>query len=35
MAKNGNLIRRPFGIGPGVVLNGFDEAAWTEAFARV
>lgn len=34
MAKNGNLVRRPFVIGPGVALNGFDEAAWAEAFAR-
>jgi len=31
MAKNGNLVRRPFVIGPEVALVGFDEAAWAAA----
>jgi len=28
LAGNGNLVKRPFAIGPGVALTGFDEAAW-------
>jgi arsenate reductase len=28
LAGNGNLVKRPFLIGPGVALVGFDEAAW-------
>ncbi|HEX3731056.1 MAG TPA: Spx/MgsR family RNA polymerase-binding regulatory protein [Opitutaceae bacterium] len=31
MAKNGNLVRRPFLLGPGVALVGFDEEAWAAA----
>jgi arsenate reductase len=31
MAKNGNLVRRPFVLGPNVALVGFDEAAWGAA----
>jgi arsenate reductase len=26
--RNGNLVKRPFLLGPGVALVGFDEAAW-------
>ena len=32
LAGNGNLVKRPFAIGAGVALVGFDEAAWTAAF---
>ena len=28
LAKNGNLVKRPFAIGQDVHLVGFDEAAW-------
>ena len=28
LAANGNLVKRPFLIGPGVARVGFDEAAW-------
>lgn len=28
MAKNGNLVRRPFVLGPNVALVGFDESTW-------
>jgi arsenate reductase (glutaredoxin) len=31
LARNGNLVKRPFAIGPGVALVGFDEAKWAEA----
>jgi arsenate reductase len=31
LAGNGNLVKRPFLIGDGVTLVGFDEAAWTQA----
>lgn len=31
LAGNGNLIKRPFLIGPGVALTGFDEKAWSGA----
>jgi arsenate reductase len=34
LAANGNLIKRPFLIGKGVALVGFDEAAWTAARLR-
>lgn len=33
LAGNGMLVRRPFVIGPGVGLTGFDEAKWTTALA--
>lgn len=33
LAGNGNLVKRPFAIGAGVALVGFDEAAWTAALA--
>jgi arsenate reductase len=33
LAGNGNLVKRPFAIGEGVHLVGFDETRWTAAFA--
>ena len=35
LAGNGNLVKRPFLIGPGVALVGFDEAEWTAALDSV
>lgn len=32
LAGNGNLVKRPFVLGDGVALTGFDEAAWASAF---
>lgn len=32
LATNGMFIKRPFVIGPGVGLVGFNEPAWAEAF---
>ena len=34
LAKNGNLVKRPFVLGPGVALVGFDERAWTATFPK-
>lgn len=34
LAGNGNLIKRPFAVGPGVALTGFNEAAWQAAFPQ-
>ena len=31
LAKNGNLVKRPFAIGKDVRLVGFDEEAWEKA----
>jgi arsenate reductase len=31
LASRGNLVKRPFAIGAGVHLVGFDEAAWAAA----
>jgi arsenate reductase len=31
LAGNGNLVKRPFVIGPAVALTGFDEKAWSVA----
>ena len=33
LARNGSLIKRPFLIGAGVALVGFDEPAWAQALA--
>ena len=33
LAGNGNLIKRPFLIGPGVALAGFNEDEWRAALA--
>jgi arsenate reductase len=32
LAQNGNLVKRPFMIGEGVCLVGFNEKAWAAAF---
>ena len=34
LAGNGNLVKRPFLLGPGVALTGFDEKAWAAALRR-
>jgi arsenate reductase len=34
LAGNGNLVKRPVAMGPGVALVGFDEAAWRAALAK-
>jgi arsenate reductase len=34
LAANGNLVKRPFAIGPGVALTGFDAAAWQAALRK-
>ena len=34
LAGNGNLVKRPFALGDGVALTGFDAGAWEEAFSR-
>lgn len=31
LTGNGNLVKRPFLLGDGVALVGFDEAAWSQA----
>lgn len=31
LAGNGNLVKRPFAVGPSVHLTGFQEGAWREA----
>ena len=33
LAGNGNLVKRPFALGDGVALVGFDEATWCAALA--
>jgi arsenate reductase (glutaredoxin) len=33
LARNGNLVKRPFVIGQGVALVGFDEKTWESALA--
>jgi arsenate reductase len=35
LAGNGNLVRRPVLLGPGLALAGFDAAAWQAALAGV
>jgi len=34
LAGNGNLVKRPFLLGPGVALTGFDEPAWSVALLK-
>jgi len=34
MARNGNLVKRPVLLGPGVALAGFSEPAWQAALPR-
>jgi arsenate reductase len=31
LAGNGSLVKRPFLLGPGLALVGFDEKTWTDA----
>jgi arsenate reductase len=31
LGGNGNLVKRPFLLGPAAALVGFDEAAWAQA----
>jgi arsenate reductase len=31
LSSNGNLVKRPFAVGPGIGLAGFDPAAWKKA----
>lgn len=34
LAGNGNLVKRPFLLGAGVALVGFEEGAWAAALAK-
>jgi arsenate reductase len=34
LSENGNLVKRPFAIGDGVALVGFNDAAWSAAFPK-
>jgi arsenate reductase (glutaredoxin) len=34
LAQNGNLVKRPFLIGAGVAVVGFDEGVWRDALIR-
>ncbi len=34
LAKNGNLVKRPFVLGPGVALTGFDEKVWAATLTQ-
>ena len=34
LARNGNLVKRPFLLGPGTGLVGFNEAAWAAALLK-
>lgn len=34
LAANGNLVKRPFLVGDGVALTGFDETVWSGALLR-
>lgn len=34
LTRNGNLVKRPVLIGPGVALAGFSESAWKSALRR-
>lgn len=34
LAGNGNLVKRPFAVGQGVALVGFNEAAWAAALGK-
>ncbi len=34
LAKNGKLVKRPFLLGPGVALTGFDEKVWTATLTK-
>jgi arsenate reductase len=34
LAENGNLVKRPFLVGDGLTLVGFNQDTWAAAFAR-
>lgn len=34
LTKNGNLVKRPFLLGPNVAIVGFDEQRWKDALAK-
>lgn len=34
LAENGNLVKRPFLLGSGAALVGFDEVAWAAALSK-
>ncbi len=34
LAGNGNLVKRPFLLGPGVMLVGFDEKSWATSLTE-
>jgi arsenate reductase len=34
LASNGNLVKRPFLLGPGVATVGFDEVEWARFFEK-
>lgn len=34
LSRNGNLVKRPFLLGPKIGLVGFDEQEWVRAFDR-
>ncbi|MDB6166553.1 MAG: hypothetical protein JWQ83_1693, partial [Lacunisphaera sp.] len=34
LAANGNLVKRPFLLGPCVALVGFEEAGWREKLSK-
>ena len=34
LAGNGRLVKRPFVLGPGVALTGFDEKVWAATLAK-
>ena len=34
LAGNGSLVKRPFAIGAGIAIVGFDQAQWKAAFGR-
>ena len=34
LAGNGNLVKRPFLVGDGIALVGFDAAAWQASLLR-
>ena len=35
LSKNGNLVKRPFAIAPGVGTVGFDQAVWEKFVSRI
>lgn len=33
LSSRGNLVKRPFAVGPGIALSGFDAALWKKALS--